>query len=66
MPERILVLGSNSFSGASFIASALREGCEVVGASRSDEIHEVFLPYRWISEEKRSKNNSNTESKLFI
>ncbi len=47
MSERILVLGSNSFSGASFVAYALANGCEVVGASRSAEAHAAFLPYRW-------------------
>lgn len=47
MPERIAVLGSNSFSGASFVAHALMEGCEVLGISRSPEPESVFLPYRW-------------------
>ncbi len=47
MAERIFVLGSNSFSGASFVASALAHGHEVVGASRSPEPHPAFLPYRW-------------------
>lgn len=47
MAERIAVLGSNSFSGASFIAHALAEGGEVLGISRSPEPEAVFLPYRW-------------------
>lgn len=44
---RVLVLGSNSFSGASFVAHLLRHGSEVIGVSRSSEPHEAFLPYRW-------------------
>jgi len=45
--QRIAVLGSNSFSGASFVSHCLREGWEVLGTSRSAEAHSVFLPYRW-------------------
>lgn len=47
MPDRILVLGSNSFSGSHFVAHALAAGCEVAAVSRSPEPHPVFLPYRW-------------------
>ena len=43
----ILVIGSNSFSGASFVDYALEQGARVLGASRSEEPHRVFLPYRW-------------------
>jgi dTDP-glucose 4,6-dehydratase len=46
-PKRIVVIGSNSFSGASFVSHCLREGWEVLGTSRSAEAHPVFLPYRW-------------------
>ena len=45
--KRIFVIGSNSFSGASFVSHCLREGWEVIGTSRSPEAHPVFLPYRW-------------------
>jgi dTDP-glucose 4,6-dehydratase len=45
--KRIFVIGSNSFSGASFVSHCLREGWEVLGTSRSAEAHPVFLPYRW-------------------
>lgn len=45
--KRIFVIGSNSFSGASFVSHCLREGWEVIGTSRSAEAHPVFLPYRW-------------------
>jgi len=44
----VLVLGSNSFSGASFCRFLLQQGVEVVAVSRSAEAHEVFLPYKWL------------------
>lgn len=44
---KVLVLGSNSFSGSSFISTLLKKGVDVIGASRSEEKHDVFLPYRW-------------------
>lgn len=46
----VLVLGSNSFSGANFCRYLLEQGLDVIGASRSPEAHPVFLPYRWLSE----------------
>jgi len=47
MAGTVCVLGSNSFSGASFIDYLLRQGVRVVGVSRSPESLPVFLPYRW-------------------
>ena len=47
MSEKVLVLGSNSFSGSHFAAFLLDQGLEVIGASRSAEPETVFLPYRW-------------------
>jgi dTDP-glucose 4,6-dehydratase len=47
MTDKILILGSNSFSGACFADYALAQGANVIGMSRSDEPHPVFLPYRW-------------------
>ncbi len=44
---KILVIGSNSFSGSHFVAEALRNGHQVWGLSRSPEPEPVFLPYRW-------------------
>ena len=46
-PQRVLVLGSNSFSGASFVKRLLDLGLEVVGVSRSPEPITAMLPYRW-------------------
>lgn len=47
MKQRIVVLGSNSFSGAHFADYSLQQGDEVVGISRSIEPSPAFLPYRW-------------------
>lgn len=41
------IIGSNSFSGASYAASLVKRGLSVIGSSRSAEPHEAFLPYRW-------------------
>ena len=46
MAEKIVVIGSNSFSGAHFVRHALDKGLEVVGISRSPEPDSVFLPYK--------------------
>jgi len=45
--EKWLVIGSNSFSGASFVDFLLEQGHTVLGTSRSPEPHKAFLPYRW-------------------
>ena len=50
--ERFAVLGSNSFSGASFVARLLQTGAEVLGISRSAEPDDVFLPYRWAAHDR--------------
>lgn len=47
MAETLLVIGSNSFSGASFVDHALDQGARVVGTSRSPEPVDAFLPYKW-------------------
>ncbi|MEE8058860.1 MAG: GDP-mannose 4,6-dehydratase [Pseudomonadales bacterium] len=43
----LVVIGSNSFSGAHFVRYCLGQGMDVVGISRSVEPIEAFLPYRW-------------------
>ncbi|MBN2711676.1 MAG: GDP-mannose 4,6-dehydratase [Planctomycetes bacterium] len=55
--EKVVVLGSNSFSGAHFVDHCLREGLEVTGISRSPEPDDLFLPYR---------NNPNAKSFRFF
>jgi len=47
MSEKIIVIGSNSFSGASFLPYAIDGGFDVVGISRSEEPNPVFLPYKY-------------------
>jgi len=47
---RVLVLGSNSFLGSSFIAHLLgNTDHEVIATSRSEQASTVFLPYLWTS-----------------
>lgn len=42
--KRVLVLGSNSLSGSSFIAEALRKGYEVLAISPSEQPNELSYP----------------------
>jgi dTDP-glucose 4,6-dehydratase len=51
----VLVLGSNSFSGASFVRHLLQQGVDVIGASRSPEAASVFLPYQWLPAKQLSR-----------
>jgi dTDP-glucose 4,6-dehydratase len=50
---KVLVIGSNSFSGASFVDHLLQQGESVLGTSRSPEPHRAFLPYRWHGKDAR-------------
>ena len=45
--NNIFIIGSNSFSGASFAGHALEQGANVVGISRSKEVNFPFSPYKW-------------------
>ncbi|MFC1508552.1 GDP-mannose 4,6-dehydratase [Candidatus Omnitrophota bacterium] len=47
MIEKIAVIGSNSFSGSTFVSHCLSEGLQVLGISRSKEPIDAFLPYKW-------------------
>jgi len=47
--QTVFVIGSNSFSGASFVDYLLGLGHQVIGVSRSGEPHSAFLPYKWHS-----------------
>jgi dTDP-glucose 4,6-dehydratase len=45
--EKVVVIGSNSFSGSDFVDLLLEQGnYEVIGVSRSDEKSPLFLPYK--------------------
>lgn len=43
----LLILGSNSFGGASYIKYALQAGHRIIACSRSARPNSVFLPYQW-------------------
>ena len=47
MKNRIMVIGSNSFSGSHFAAYAAGLGNSVLGISRSDQPSTEFLPQYW-------------------
>ena len=55
MAARIAVIGSNSFSGASFIRHGLKAGYDVLGISRSAEYANCCLPYRWLPDSDQSR-----------
>jgi len=44
---KFLILGSNSFSGATFTDYLTEHGYDVCATSRSNETHEALLPYKW-------------------
>lgn len=48
--SRFLVLGSNSYSGATFVDHLLTKGHSVIGISRSPQQATAFLPYLWRKE----------------
>ena len=45
--EKYLILGSNSFSGATFADHLAAAGHDVLATSRSVEPHRACLPYTW-------------------
>lgn len=47
--ETFLVIGSNSFSGSNFSNYVLKMGGNVIAISRSKELDEPFLPYKWVN-----------------
>jgi dTDP-glucose 4,6-dehydratase len=56
MSEKVLVIGSNSFSGASFVRYLLAmPSLQAVGISRSSEPDIAFAPYRWDKDERKSR-----------
>ena len=49
--SKIIVLGSNSFTGGHFIDHILKNShCEIIGISRSPEYHPFFLPFLYRKE----------------
>ncbi len=53
MPEKYFIIGSNSYTGATFVDFLLEKGVEVVGCSRSPELARAFLPYQWQSADRK-------------
>jgi len=49
MSKQVCVIGSNSFSGASFCKYLLEQGYDVLAMSRSDEPVNALLPYKWVN-----------------
>ena len=47
MAEKFFIIGSNSFTGATFVDYLLARGAEVMGTSRSAQPSFAFLPYAW-------------------
>ncbi|GEA11671.1 GDP-mannose 4,6-dehydratase [Alteromonas sp. KUL49] len=47
MSETIAVIGSNSFSGASYVKHLLAQEKRVIAISRSPEPVDALLPYKW-------------------
>ena len=45
--DKVLVIGSNSFSGSSFCSHLMDLGIDVIGTSRSTPPEAVMLPYTW-------------------
>ena len=55
MGNNFLVIGSNSFSGAQFIKFLIENGHNVIGVSRSNQINDVYLPYKWENKKENFK-----------
>ena len=69
MKFKYLVIGSNSFSGSHFIRYLITKNHSVLGVSRSNEINETFLPYKWNIENKKFKFykvNLNTQLSFLL
>lgn len=62
--NKFLVIGSNSFTGASFIKKLLDAGEEVRGISRSLEASNCFLPYKWNRSELQKSSYSFSQLDL--
>lgn len=58
MKPTALVLGSNSFSGASFVDYLLGQNVNVLGISRSPEAARCFSPYQWTPRQSPSERGT--------
>ena len=57
---KFFIIGSNSFSGSSFIDFLIKKDFDVIGVSRSRDINNIFLPYTW-----KKNNNQEFKNNLF-
>jgi dTDP-glucose 4,6-dehydratase len=69
--HRLVVLGSNSFSGSHMVKRLLAEGCDVLGLSRSPEVEGPFRTYgdrlssgRWRFQQLDVRDTNDLESAL--
>ena len=53
MDKKVAVIGSNSFSGATFVKFLINKGHNVLGFSRSPEPEQIFLPYKYSNRYKK-------------
>lgn len=56
MDSKWAVVGSNSFSGGTFIKTLIEQGAQVLSISRSSENPTPLLPYSWVSDDTRARN----------
>ncbi len=54
---KFFIIGSNSFSGANFINFLVKRNFDFIGVSRSQDIDNIFLPYKWEDKNKVKINN---------
>ncbi len=47
MKKKILIIGSNSFSGSNLVDYLINKKKKVIGVSRSSEINKIFLKYKY-------------------
>ena len=73
MSQKWIVIGSNSFSGATFVQQLLEQGEDVISISRSAENPTALLPYGWVSSDKLTRHqfhaldlNQNTTEILSV
>jgi dTDP-glucose 4,6-dehydratase len=61
---KIIVIGSNSFSGASYCQFALKKRAQIIGISRSEEPVEALLPYKWVDHDQFAFHRLNLNHDL--
>lgn len=51
--DKYLVIGSNSFSGSHYVNMLIEKGYECYAVSRSEELNDIFCPYKWTNKKNR-------------